>query len=174
MGVDELIKKYHLEDQVKAKMNENSNNNYIATNSSDDTDDTINKLTNASYTLFMVAIITTITILVFKYSSGDGFIYNALIGFPKDMATSFINDVIARNIEISEQVQEKLISFLGVYWVTSSLCGWAVATKTFGIGLVQFIFEFVFCPIVSPLIMPIVILVKVISIIKNVIILKYA
>lgn len=179
MSVDELIKKYHLEDQVEARMNENRNNNWATEgiNRKNTCDEAINKLTNATYILLIIFVFTIITILVLKYSSREGFIYDALIGMPQGIAKSFIDVInerlMLKDIAFSEKAQETLSYIISVYWVTSSLCGYAVATKTFGIGLIQFIIKFVFCPVISPLVMPIVVFVKVISVIKNLIILKW-
>lgn len=83
-----------------------------------------------------------------------------------------VNEELIRNgILFSEQTLSNLIFGTKVYWMSSTLIGYYVATCLFGIGILHFFMKLVFCPLISPLVMPIVFLTATISFIKNVVLL---
>lgn len=139
--------------------------------------DSLDKLTKIA-TMFVLWIIFVIisVFIVRKLDNSDSssFLFS-IAEMSNGLAEGLVNTVneeLKRNdILFSEQTLSNLIFGAKVYWMSSTLIGYYVATCLFGIGILPFVLKLVFCPLISPLVMPIVFLIATKSFIKNIVLL---
>lgn len=135
----------------------------------------INNITKIITVFIFFMFFTFISFFIVKKMdsvTSDGLLY-AIINIPNLIAESIVesinNELILRNVIISQQSLENITFALKTYWMSSTLSGYCVATCFLGSGLFETPFKIVFCPVISPLVMPIIIIIAVISFIKNIV-----
>lgn len=139
--------------------------------------DSLDKLSKIAtmFVLWIVFVIISVFIVKKLDNSDSSSFLFSIAEMSNGLAEGLVNTVneeLKRNdILFSEQTLSNSIFGAQVYWMSSTLIGYYVATCLLGIGILPFALKLVFCPLISPLVMPIVFLIATISFIKNVVML---
>lgn len=132
----------------------------------------INNITKIITIFIFFMFFTIISFFIVKKMNSvtsDSLLY-AIINIPNLIADSIVesinNELILRNVIISQNLLENITFALKTYWMSSTLSGYCVATYFIGCGLFQTPLKIVCCPVISPLLMPIIIIIAAILFVK--------
>lgn len=137
------------------------------------TEKSINKISTITIMFISLLVFTVISICIVKKmdnTTSEGLLY-AVANIPNLIAESIVesvnNELIKKDIIISQQLLKNLSFAFKTYWMSSTLSSYCIATYFIGCGLFQTPLKLVCCPLISPFLMPVIIIIAIILLIKN-------